>query len=269
MSVSLTMGTVAPISAMASDKAVEDVYLGTPKYVYWETNTVGKWSSVKSAHEYQVKLYETDDLDLEDINWENYNFVENDVAALTTKRTTELSADFSGYMKDGHSYVFIVRAVPKTNERAYVESGEWKASDEQDFRGKKVIGETGGKWRNYLEGSKYETAEGTFLGSGWQLIQSNWYLLNDQGYRLTGWQSVDGVSYYLGDEGRMATGWFAWNENWYYADKNGAIQTGWVMTEPGKYYYLNADGSMAHDVMVEGYWLDSSGLRQSVQENAE
>ena len=65
--------------------------------------------------------------------------------------------------------------------------------------------------------------------------------------------------YYLGETGQMATGWFVWDGNWYYADQSGRMQTGWVMDQPGKYYYLNEDGIMAHNVVVDGYWLDDSG----------
>ncbi len=42
---------------------------------------------------------------------------------------------------------------------------------------------------------------------------------------------------------------FVWDDNWYYADKTGAVQTGWIMDQPGKYYYLNEDGTMAHDTV--------------------
>jgi len=63
----------------------------------------------------------------------------------------------------------------------------------------------------------------------------------------------------------MATGWFVYGDNWYYADKSGVIQTGWVMDQPGKYYYMYEDGTMAHAIEIEGYWLSSSGLRVEMQ----
>lgn len=258
--------------AYASDKAVETVYLGTSKHAWWETDTVGKWSSVSKAHEYQVKLYLADDLDLDVDDEEDgavtltdakLNELTQDAECVMMKRTSQTSYDFSLYMKDLHTYLFVVRAVPKLSEQQYVKAGDWTVSPVADFKENQVQGITGGKWRNYLEGTKYETEDGNFLTGGWQRIQGVWYLFDENGYRLSGWQNVDGVRYYLDEEsGMLATGWFVWNENWYYADRSGAIQTGWIMDKPGKYYYLNEDGTMAHDTVVDGYTLDSKGLRQ-------
>lgn len=258
--------------AYASDKAVETVYLSTSRHAWWETDTVGRWNSVSKAHEYQVKLYIADDFDLDTDDEDNgvitltdakLNELTQDAECVMMKRTTETSYDFSPYMKDLHTYIFVVRAVPKLSEQQYVKSGDWVASPTADFKENQVQGITGGKWRNYLEGTKYETEDGEFLTGGWQRIQGVWYLFDENGYRLGGWQTVDGVHYYLDeDNGMLATGWFVWDDNWYYADKTGAVQTGWIMDQPGKYYYLNEDGTMAHDTVVDGYTLNSKGLRQ-------
>lgn len=231
--------------AYASDKAVETINLGTPDHVWWETDTMGNWSSVKKAHEYQVKLYIADSVDRDEDNWRKVNFDDesmDEAECVMTRRTGETSCDFSAYMDDLHTYFFVVRATPKVSEQAYVKAGSWVGSPDADYREKQVIGYTNGKWRNYLEGSRYQLEDGSYLGAGWQLIEANWYLLDEDGYRLTGWQEREGNRYYLGDDGRMATGWFVWNDQWYYADKTGAMQTGWVMTDPGKYYYMDENG---------------------------
>lgn len=253
---------IGAFPAWASDKAVEQVYLGEPKYVYWETDTVGRWSSVSKAHEYQVKLYLADNVDRDEEDWRQINWEDEELEAVMTKRTTELSCDFSDYMNDLHSYFFVVRATPRVSEQAYVTPGDWVASPDLDFRGQPVLGITEGKWRNYLEGTQYEDVDGNPLGGGWHLIKGSWYLFDENGYRQTGWQTVDGSRYYLNEDGRMAAGWFVYEDDWYYADSDGRVQTGWVMDQPGKYYYLNADGTMAHDTVVDGYRLDSGGLRQ-------
>lgn len=232
----------APLQVYASDKAVETVYLGEPKHVWWETDTVGKWSSVSHAHEYQVKLYIADYVERDEDDWRGFDPEDEGLEAVMMRRTSETSCDFTEYMSDLHTYFFVVRATAKVSEQAYVENGGWVASPDIDFREKGLIGITEGKWRNYLEGSRYEDGDGQFLPGGWHLIRGDWYLLDEDGYRLSGWQQVDGARYYLGSDGRMATGWFVWEDAWYYADKSGAMQTGWVMTEPGKYYYLEEDG---------------------------
>jgi hypothetical protein len=264
----LILGAAAILSALAvqpafaSDKAVETVYLGQPSHVWWETDTQGKWTSVKHAHEYQVKLYIADNVERDEENSRSFDPDDEGLEAVMSVRTTETSCDFSGYMNDLHSYFFVVRATPRYNEQAYVVNGEWTASKNVDFRNKTVQGITDGKWRNYLEGSRYEDGDGNLLGAGWHLIRGEWYLMDENGYRLTGWQTVDGSRYYLGEDGRMATGWFVYEEQWYYAGKDGAMATGWVMPKPGYYYYLDENGVMLHDTEVDGYHLGSDGLRQ-------
>lgn len=225
-----------PLTAWASDKAVETVWLGEPEHVWWETDTLGKWSSVKNAREYQVKLYIADGAERDEENWRDFDPEDEGLECVLTVRTSEQSYDFRDYMDDLHTYFFAVRAAPMLKEQAYVKYGNWASSPDIDFKESSVIGLTGGVWRNYLEGSRYEDAEGNLLGGGWHLIQGDWYLFDGNGYRLTGWQDVDGIRYYLGTDGRMATGWFVYDGRWYYADSDsGQIQTGWVMTEPGKH----------------------------------
>jgi glucan-binding YG repeat protein len=266
----LAASAVSAVPVMASDKKVETVYLDQPKHVWWETDTQGKWSSVKKAHQYQVKLYIADNVDRdEDEDSRAFDPDEEGLEAVVTVRTYETSYDFSEYMNDLHSYFFVVRATPKVSELAYVENGAWVASKIVDYRGKQVQGHIWGKWRNYLEGSRYEDADGNLLGSGWNLINGDWYLMDENGYRQTGWQTVDGKRYYLGDDGRMATGWFVYEDQWYYAGKDGELQTGWVMPLPGKYYYLDESGVMLHDTVADGYQLGSDGLRGAAVQQTE
>ncbi len=251
-----------PVQTYASDKPVETMYLEEPQYAWWETDTLGKWSSVSKAHEYQVRLYIADNVERDEDNWRTVNLDDEGLEAVVTKRISETSCDFAEYMDDLHSYFFVVRATPKVGEQAYVIASGWRASRNVDFRGRESMGITAGKWRNYLAGSKYETEDGGFLPGGWHLIHGSWYLLDENGYRQTGWHMADGKRYHLSEGGQMAVGWFLWNDNWYYAGEDGSIQTGWIMDKPGKYYYLNEDGAMVHDTVVDGYWLDSTGLRQ-------
>lgn len=256
----VALAVLGTITAHASDKTVETVALGEPKYVYWESDTVGRWSSVSKAHEYQVKLFTSDNIDRDEDNWRSVDWDNSELEAVMTKRTSELSCDFTDYMKDGHTYFFVVRATARVSEQAYVKNGAWVGSPDVDFTGRQVQGITGGKWRNYLEGTRYEDADGNLLAGGWQLVQGAWYLFDENGYRQNGWVTAEGSRYYLYDNGKMATGWFAYEGNWYYAGKDGATQTGWVMEKPGVYYYLQEDGTMAHDVTVDGYEIGSDGI---------
>lgn len=230
--------------ARASDKAVETVYLGEPKHVWWESNTLGRWTPVARAHEYQVKLYLADWVERDEENLRSFDSEAEGLEAVMTRRTSDTSCDFSEYMNDLHSYFFVVRATPRVSEQAWVVNGSWTASPDVDFREKPSRGITGGTWRNYLEGSRYEDGDGEFLPEGWHLIEGFWYLLDEKGYRLTGWQSVEGTRYYLGTDGKMATGWFLLEDDWYYAKADGSVEGGRVMTEPGMWYELDENGKL-------------------------
>ena len=56
--------------------------------------------------------------------------------------------------------------MPQVKEQAYVQAGGWVGSPDVDFREKQVMGTTGGRWRNYLEGSRYQTEDGAYLTEG-------------------------------------------------------------------------------------------------------
>lgn len=223
-----------------SSMAVTEVQLGEPEYAGWD-GSVARWRSVKKAKAYQVKLYEDDD--------------ESEVIVKLTVDTN--SVDLGPYMTDGVDYYYSVRAVAKTSERAYVTDGQWVNSDSLKASDR---GYTGGKWRNYVNGNRYQTKDGSYLGAGWQLIEGSWYYLNQDGYCQTGWLQLADGRYYLGDQGAMVKGWKEIDGSWYYFRDNGSMATGWVMTQPGYWYYLNQDGTMASNTVIEGHQLDETGL---------
>jgi len=61
-----------------------------------------------------------------------------------------------------------------------------------------------------------------------------------------------------------ATSWTKIDGQWYYFDYNGYMKTGWV-NDNGNWYYFYGDGTMAHDTLIEGYYLNSSGNISSSQ----
>ena len=58
----------------------------------------------------------------------------------------------------------------------------------------------------------------------------------------------------------MAVGWFMHGDQWYYADKEGEIQTGWIMDVPGEYYYLDEEGRMLCNTVIDGWKLGADGM---------
>ncbi len=127
------------------------------------------------------------------------------------------------------------------------------------------------------------------LATGWLLWNNNWYYLNEKGGETLGvmqigWIQWNGKYYYLnpnenGPQGAMETGWLKWNSNWYYLSSDGSMKIGWLNYNgvwyylgsngvmaigwfedaDGTWYYLQTSGVMAHDITIDGYYLDSTG----------
>ena len=59
--------------------------------------------------------------------------------------------------------------------------------------------------------------------------------------------------------GAMVTGWQLIDDNWYYFETDyGAMVTGWQVID-GKDYYFYDDGAMAHDTVIDGYYVNEDG----------
>ena len=218
--------------------AAEYRYLDTPADVRWtDTMGVGRWDRVSGANRYEVRLYEGEYL---------------------VKRVyvTRNQVDLKEYMSEGQLYFFSVRAVPDEGEKR-VKDSEWASSEAVRAEG---LGDTEGRWRNYVGGSKYQFADGTYASGGWQMIRGIWYYFNTEGYVQTGWQRLDGKWYYLEEDGAMATGWKELDGSWYYLNPDGSMATGWVEGAPGQWYYLDESGRMLTNTVVDGCQLDASGL---------
>lgn len=70
---------------------------------------------------------------------------------------------------------------------------------------------TGGKWRYYAQGGKYQLAdasgnylEGSYYSTpGWVLADGLWYYIGADGYSVRGTQVIDGISYQFDEYGRL------------------------------------------------------------------
>ena len=95
---------------------------------------------------------------------------------------------------------------------------------------------------------------------GWKKINGSWYHFKSNGTKSTGWLK-DGASwYYLKSSGEMQTGWLKENGVWYYLDSSGAMKTGWYQVS-GKWYYSYSSGALAVNTTVDGYRVNSDGVR--------
>lgn len=87
-----------------------------------------------------------------------------------------------------------------------------------------------------------------------------WYRHADGSYTKNDWEVINGKYYRFDNEGWMVTGWKKINDIWYYMDKTTGERygEGWHWID-GNCYYMNANGEMAVDTWIDGYYVDASG----------
>lgn len=87
-----------------------------------------------------------------------------------------------------------------------------------------------------------------------------WYRHADGSYTKNDWELINGKYYRFDNEGWMVTGWKKINDIWYYMDKTTGERygEGWHWID-GSCYYMNANGEMAADTWIDGYYVDASG----------
>ena len=95
---------------------------------------------------------------------------------------------------------------------------------------------------------------------GWKKINGSWYHFKSNGSKSTGWLKDGSSWYYLKSSGEMQTGWLKENGVWYYLDSSGAMKTGWYQVS-GKWYYSYSSGVLAVNTTVDGYKVNSDGVR--------
>lgn len=135
---------------------------------------------------------------------------------------------------DGKWYYFQSDSTMATNtwiDNYYVDaSGVWIPNKEKPTD--KWITSGNRKW--------YRHADGSYTKNDWELINGKYYRFDNDGWMITGWKKVNGIWYYMD----KTTG-ERYGEGWHWID--------------GNCYYMNANGEMAVDTWIDGYYVDASG----------
>lgn len=103
------------------------------------------------------------------------------------------------------------------------------------------------------------------MATGWVNDNGTWYYLRSDGVMEIGMIEQGGRKYCLGSNGAMKTGWFKYyddvddTELWYYAESDGSLKTGWFYYQ-GQWYYLSEEGSLASEIIVDGYYVNKDGI---------
>ena len=135
---------------------------------------------------------------------------------------------------DGKWYYFQSDSTMATNtwiDNYYVDaSGVWIPNKEKPTD--KWITSGNRKW--------YRHADGSYTKNDWELINGKYYRFDNDGWMVTGWKQINGIWYYMD----KTTG-ERYGEGWHWID--------------GSCYYMNANGEMAADTWIDGYYVDASG----------
>lgn len=135
---------------------------------------------------------------------------------------------------DGKWYYFQSDSTMATNtwiDNYYVDaSGVWIPNKEKPTD--KWITSGNRKW--------YRHADGSYTKNDWEVIDGKYYRFDKDGWMVTGWQKIGNVTYYMD----KTTG-ERYGEGWHWIDDN--------------CYYMNANGEMAVDTWIDGYYVDASG----------
>ena len=122
----------------------------------------------------------------------------------------------------------------------------------------------------------------TSLAGTWQQAGNDWTYIKDNNQYANNEFVIDNNHlYYIGPDYKMKTGFIPLNNAYYYFGPYGDMQTGWIndnnnwyyvspftctmmadtdfTDSNGKTYHLNPDGTMAHNVIINGITYGSDG----------
>ncbi|MEW8957168.1 NlpC/P60 family protein [Clostridium sp.] len=139
-------------------------------------------------------------------------------------------------------------------------------------------------WIKY-DGKWSFLSKGNYIYNEWVYDNNKYYYFNNSGYMESdNWVWSNGKCYYLNSDGVMETDKWIWDSKtqawyhvdgngamdtntwlwdndsvgWFYVGSDGAMQKGWI-TVDGKEYYLDQNGKMLTNTVIEGKRLGPDG----------
>lgn len=121
-------------------------------------------------------------------------------------------------------------------------------------------------WTQNNEGQWFCYRDGKPL-TGWQILNEKKYFFSPTGAMQIGWKQNDkGNWLYLAAEGPLV-GWQDiggyTDQRRYYFDMDAIMVSGKWLKIGGRWYYFYADGSLAVSTMIDGYEVDTNGVRKT------
>lgn len=163
----------------------EDEDLEVSELIWDEDNAIAHWDQNGIAKKYKVRL----------CRGRGGSSTEDGVGSVHT--VTENSFDFAEQIPKAGNYYFKVRAVDIRDNLGDWEESPWFEVTEED------LSEWKGSWKQNERGWWYENRDGSWLKECWQMIDSDWYFFDSEGYMKTGWIDWNGKSYFCSESGAM------------------------------------------------------------------
>ena len=108
----------------------------------------------------------------------------------------------------------------------------------------------------YTPDGYYVDENGLWTPSKWVQSGGNWlYRHSDGTYTTNDFEVIGSQTYYFDSNGYMVTGWKQLGSNWYYFNGSGImVQNNWAGN-----YYFDGDGKMVRDRWIGNYYVGSDG----------
>lgn len=108
----------------------------------------------------------------------------------------------------------------------------------------------------YTPDGYYVDANGLWTPSKWVQSGGNWlYRHSDGTHTINDFEVIGSQTYYFDSNGYMVTGWKQLGSNWYYFNGSGImVQNNWAGN-----YYFDGDGKMVRDRWIGNYYVGSDG----------
>ena len=106
--------------------------------------------------------------------------------------------------------------------------------------------QSGGNWL-------YRHSDGTFTTNDFEVIGSQTYYFDSNGYMVTGWKQLGSNWYYFNGSGIMVQN--NWAGNYYFDGDGKMVRDRWIGN-----YYVGSDGCMLTNQWIGNYYVGSNGL---------
>ena len=123
--------------------------------------------------------------------------------------------------------------------------------------GNYYLGSDGAMLTNtYTPDGYYVDENGLWTPSKWVQSGGNWLFRHSDGTHTTNdFEVIGSQTYYFDSNGYMVTGWKQLGSNWYYFNGSGImVQNNWAGN-----YYFDGDGKMVRDRWIGNYYVGSDG----------